>query len=203
VPPGGCGGQHSDHSYPFMLQSGLKVAIPSTPYDAKGLTVTAIRDNDPVVLFCPQALLTAKGDVPQKNLYNTSCSGEIKKHGNDITVVATGHLVPVALRTADEFERKGISIEVFDPRSLLPLDLNLLKNSVSKTGRVVIIDDSNRYCGFASEVAAILSEECFEDLKKPVIRVTRADTPVPFSPPLEKFILPDQEKLVYAINKLI
>ncbi len=201
--PGSCGGQHSDHSYPFMLQSGMKVAMPSTPYDAKGLTITAIRDNDPVILFYPQNLLAKKGSVPEEIYTIPLGSGQIKKKGSDITIIATGHLVPIAVKVAEEFENKGLSIEVFDPRSLLPLDLKLLKKSVNKTGRVVIIDDSNRNCGFAAEVSAILAEECFERLKKPIIRVTRADTPVPFSPPMEKFVLPGQERLVYAINKLI
>ena len=129
--------------------------------------------------------------------------GEIKHEGKDITVVATGHLVRIAVDLAKKLETKGISIEVFDPRTLLPLDIKMLKESVKKTGKVVIFDDSNKKCGFASDISAILAEECFSYLKAPIKRVSRADVPVPFSPPLENYALPNEEKLNDSINKVI
>ena len=200
---GSTAGQHSDQAYPYVLHGGMKVVIPSTPYDAKGLIVSAIRDNDPVMVFLPQSILGIKGEVPE-DLYTIPLGlGEIKNAGNDITVVATGHLIPVAINVAKEFEKEGLSIEVIDPRTLLPLDIKMIKKSVNKTGRVVVFDDSNRTCGFAAEVSAILAEECFEILKKPIIRITRADVPVPFSPPMENFMLPNKNKLINAIKKLI
>lgn len=200
---GSCSGQHSDHAYPYVLHGGMKAIIPSTPYDVKGLIISAIRDDDPVMVFLPQYLLGGKGDVPEENYVIPLGLGDIKNAGNDITVIATGHLVPVAIKVAKEFEKEGLSVEVIDPRTLLPLDTGMIKKSVSKTGRVAIIDDSNRTCGFAAEISAILAEECFDALKKPVIRVTRADVPVPFSPPMEKYMLPNEDKLKNAIKKLI
>jgi len=200
---GATSGQHSDHAYPYVMHGGMKVVMPSTPYDAKGLLISAIRDNDPVVVFLPEFLMAGKGDVPEEYYTIPLGVGEIKNPGSDITVIATGHLVPVALKVAKEYEKEGLSVEVIDPRTLLPLDMGMIKKSASKTGRVAIIDDSNRTCGFAAEVSAILAEECFDNLKKPVIRITRADVPVPFSPPMEKYMLPNEDKLRHAIKKLI
>ncbi len=200
---GSSAAQHSDHAYPNVLQGGMKVIIPSTPYDLKGLMVSAIRDDDPVMVFLPARLLALKGDVPE-DIYSIPLGkGEIKHKGKDITVVATGHLVRIAVDLAKKLETKGISIEVFDPRTLLPLDIKMLKESVKKTGKVVIFDDSNKKCGFASDISAILAEECFSYLKAPIKRVSRADVPVPFSPPLENYALPNEEKLNDAINKVI
>jgi len=196
---GSTAGQHSDHAYPYLLHAGMKVLMPSTPYDAKGLISSAIADDDPVAVFLPQKLFPSKGEVPEEEYKVPIGVGQIKKEGTDITVVATGHLVPLAIKAGEDLEKKGISLEVFDPRTLLPLDKDLLIRSVSKTGRAVIFDDSNRTCGFAAEVSAVLSEECFKYLKGPVIRVTRPDVPVPFSPPMEEFVLPDEVKLIKAI----
>ena len=198
---GGMAGQHSDNPYPYLLHSGMKTVIPATPYDAKGLLVSAIRDDDPVAVFLPVNLLGTKGDVPEEQYSIPIGKGEIKKEGDDVTVVATGHLVKTALEAAKELETKGISVEVYDPRTLLPLDRELLFKSVKKTGRLVVFDDSNRTCGFAAEVSAIIAEECFENLKSPISRITRADVPVPFSAQMESFVLPDKEKLLRAILK--
>jgi pyruvate dehydrogenase E1 component beta subunit len=200
---GSSAAQHSDHAYPNVLHGGIKVIIPSTPYDLKGLMISAIRDDDPVMVFLPARILALKGDVPE-DIYSVPMGkGEIKHKGNDVTVVATGHLVQIAINLAKKLENKGISIEVFDPRTLLPLDIIMLKESVKKTGRVVIFDDSNKKCGFASDISAILAEECFSYLKAPIKRVARADVPVPFSPPLENYVLPNEEKLTDSINKII
>jgi len=199
----GLAGQHSNHPYPYLLHAGMKVVMPSSPYDAKGLFAAAIREDDPVMVFAPAAALGIRGPVPEKPYVIPLGQGEIKREGSDVTVVAVGHLVNQALHVAEEMEKEGISVEVFDPRTLLPLDRRLLFESVSKTGRVVIFDDSNRTCGFAAEVASILAEECFTNLKAPVKRVTRADVPVPFSTPMENYVLPSPERLAYAIRAVM
>jgi len=200
---GGMAGQHSDNPYPYILHGGMKTVIPSTPYDAKGLLVSAIRDDDPVAFFIPINIQGMKGNVPEEEYSIPLGKGEIKKEGKDITVVAVGHLVSIALEVAEKAETEGRSIEVFDPRTLLPLDRELLKKSVSKTGRVIIFDDSNRTCGYAAEISAFISEECFKYLKAPIKRVTRADVPVPFSRTLEEYVLPDEKKLFRAINNIL
>jgi len=199
---GGMAGQHSDNPYPYILHGGMKTVIPSTPYDAKGLLVSAIRDNDPVAFFLPINIQGMKGNVPEEEYSIPLGKGEIKKEGKDITVVAVGHLVSIALEVAEKAETEGRSVEVFDPRTLLPLDKELLKKSVSKTGRVIIFDDSNRTCGYAAEISAFISEECFKYLKAPIKRITRADVPVPFSKTLEQYVLPDEKKLFRAINSI-
>jgi len=197
----GLAGQHSDHTYPSLVQGGMKVVIPSTPYDAKGLLTAALRENDPVVVFAPAACMSTKGPVPDEEIYIPLGSGEIKKIGSDITVVAIGPLVMEAIKTAHRLESEGISVEVFDPRSLLPFDYPLFESSVRKTGRLVIFDDSNRTCGFASEIAAYASENLFACLRAPIRRITRADVPVPFSIALDKSVLPSVPQLEQAVRE--
>jgi pyruvate/2-oxoglutarate/acetoin dehydrogenase E1 component len=199
---GGIAGQHSDNPYSFLLHGGMKVVIPSCAYDAKGLLISAIRDDDPVAVFLPTRVLADKGPVPEEQYTIPLGKADIKREGKDITVVATGHLVQTALSAADKLEKEGISVEVFDPRSLLPFDKETLQKSVSKTGRVVIIDDSPITCGFSNFVSSVIAEEFFDYLKAPVKIVARADVPVPFSQPLEEYVLPNEEKLVGAIKKI-
>ena len=134
-----------------------------------------------LLCFLPAGITGRKGDVPEEQYTIPIGVGEIKREGTDITVVATGRLVLKALEAAENLASEGYSIEVFDPRTLFPLDKPLLKKSVKKTGRVIIMDDSTRTCGFAADVAAFLSDDCFEQLKAPIKRITRADVPVPFS----------------------
>lgn len=188
---GSIAGQHSDSPHSFMVQGLMKTIMPANAYDAKGLVTSAIRDNDPVIVFLPAGITGRKGMVPEEQYTIPIGVGEIKREGTDITVVATGRLVLKALEVSEKLESEGYSIEVFDPRTLFPLDKPMLKKSVRKTGRVIIMDDSTRTCGFASEVAAILSDECFSSLKAPIKRITRADVPVPFSLILEKQVVPD------------
>ncbi|MHB1346787.1 MAG: alpha-ketoacid dehydrogenase subunit beta [Candidatus Humimicrobiaceae bacterium] len=188
---GSIAGQHSDSPHSFMVQGLMKTIMPANAYDAKGLVTSAIRDNDPVIVFLPAGITGRKGMVPEEQYTIPIGIGEIKREGTDITVVATGRLVLKALEVSEKLESEGYSIEVFDPRTLFPLDKPMLKKSVRKTGRVIIMDDSTRTCGFASEVAAILSDECFSSLKAPIKRITRADVPVPFSLILEKQVVPD------------
>jgi len=202
---GSIAGQHSDSPHSFMMQGLMKTIMPSTAYDAKGLVTSAIRDDDPVMVFLPAGITGKRGDVPEEQYTLPIGVGEIKREGTDITVVATGRLVLKALEVAEKLEEEGYSIEVFDPRTLFPLDKPLLKKSVQKTGRVIIMDDSSRTCGFAAEVAAFLSDECFDSLKTPIKRITRADVPVPFSKKLEKLVVPDGvnelTETVYGILK--
>ena len=192
----------SDNPYSFLLHGGMKVVIPSCAYDAKGLLVSAIRDNDPVAVFLPTRVMADRGPVPEEQYTIPLGKADIKKEGSDITVVATGHLVTAALSVAKKFEEEDVSIEVFDPRTLLPFDKEALKKSISKTGRVVIIDDSPITCGFSNFVASIIAEEFFALLKAPVKIVARADVPVPFSQPLEEYVLPNEEKLIDAVKKI-
>jgi len=194
---------HSDSPYSFLLHGGMKVVIPSCAYDAKGLIVSAIRDNDPVAVFVPTGAMADTGEVPEEQYSIPLGKADIKREGTDVTVVATGHLVAAALSAAKKLEKEGVSVEVFDVRSLLPLDMEALEKSVAKTGRVVIIDDSPITCGFGSFVASIVAEEFFSYLKAPVKIVARADLPVPFSRPLEEYVIPSEEKLILAIKKII
>jgi len=196
----GLAGQHSDHLYPCLLQAGMKVVIPSSPYDAKGLFTAAIREDDPVVVFAPAALMNTTDSVPEDEVHVPLGSGQIKHSGTDVTVVAVGHLVIEALKVAQQFEKEGISVEVLDPRSLLPFDHALLRSSVRRTGRLIVFDDSNHTCGFAAEIAAYAAEYLSESLKAPITRITRADVPVPFSTALDKHVLPRTEQLERAIK---
>ena len=196
--------QHSDNPYSFLIHGGMKVVIPSCAYDAKGLLVSAIRDNDPVAVFLPTRILAEKGEVPEEQYSIPLGKAEIKKTGSDITVVAIGHCVNIAIDVARKLEaEEGISVEVFDPRTLLPFDNETLEKSISKTGKVVIIDDSPISCGFSNEIAALIGEKYFSKIKAPVKIIARADVPIPFSEPLEEYVLPNNEKLKKAIYMLI
>lgn len=199
----GLAGQHSDHPYPFMVHAGMKTVIASTPYDMKGLMISAIRDNDPVMIFAPAKVLALKGVVPEESYAIPFGQADIKRQGSDITVAAVGHLVHDALKVAELLANEGISLEVFDPRTLLPFDKTTLLESVAKTGRLIVLDDSNRTCGFASEVSAIVAEEGFSYLKAPIKRVTRADVPVPFNVAMENFVVPTQEDLIRAVRQIL
>jgi pyruvate/2-oxoglutarate/acetoin dehydrogenase E1 component len=199
----GLAGQHSDHLYPLLMQCGLKVLMPATPYDAKALFTAAMREDDPVVLFAPSAVMGQRGIVPEEEIYIPLGRGEIRQTGTDVTVLTSGPLLAEALKVAARLEKEGISIEVMDARSLLPFDHALLESSVTKTGRLIIFDDANRTCGFAAEIAAYAAERLFQSLKAPVIRITRADLPVPFSTALDKQVLPNSEQLERAIQHVI
>lgn len=199
----GLAGQHSDHLYPCLLQAGMKVLIPSTPHDAKGLFTAAMRDDDPVVIFAPASAMNTTGEVSEDEVYVPLGVGDIKKSGTDITVVAVGHLVGEALEVAKQLETEGISVEVLDPRSLLPFDHALLESSVRRTGRLVVFDDSNHTCGFAAEILAYTAEFLSDSLRAPITRITRADVPVPFSTALDKYVLPRSGQLKQAIRERV
>lgn len=196
----GVAGQHSDNSYPLLIHGGIKAILPSNPYDAKGLTLAAIQDDDPVALYFPSALLGVKGEVPEESYTIPLGQAKIVREGSDVTIAATGWLVREALAAAERLSEQGIEAEVYDPRTLLPLDRDCLSASVRKTGRLVVFDDSNRTCGFAAELAAFAAEELFEHLVAPVRRVTRADITVPYSPSLERYVLPNAARLETAVH---
>jgi acetoin:2,6-dichlorophenolindophenol oxidoreductase subunit beta len=193
----GLAAQHSDDPYSFFLHAGVKTVLPSTPVDAYGLMISAIRDDDPVVYFAPAAALPVRGEVPDAPPSVAIGSGRIHRAGSDVTVVAVGHLVHDALAVAEELAGE-VSVEVFDPRTLYPFDWELLAASVERTGRLVVYDDSNRTCGLAAEVVATAAEE-MRLVAKPR-RVTRADAPIAFAVELEVAALPSRAQLAAAVR---
>ena len=197
---GGQAGQHADNPYPYLLHAGFKVVAPSCAHDAKGLLISAIREDDPVFFIASAGLLGRKAEVPEEAFSVPLGVGRTLRPGRDVTVIANGNTVPDALAVADELAGEGIDVLVWEPRSLMPLDINGLCEAVSATGRVVLFDDSNRSCGFAAELAAVIAERVFDSLRAPIRRVTRADITVPFSLPLEAAVLPGRSALAKAIR---
>jgi pyruvate/2-oxoglutarate/acetoin dehydrogenase E1 component len=199
--PGGSAAQHSEDTYPQLLNFGMKVVIPSTPYDQKGLFRSALEEDDPVIIFWPGSLMGARGEVPVDYYEVPLGSADVKREGEDLTIIATGKHVPIAQDIAEEYDEA--SIEVVDPRSLLPLDEETIFESVKKTGRVVVVDQTNRYCGAASEIGSRISNGCFWYLDTPVKRVTRADVPISYSPPQEEYVLPDEDTIKRAVDDVL
>ncbi len=189
----------------LMSIPGLKIVSPSTPYDAKGLLKSAIRDDNPVIFFQRTALMLSglTFDVPENEYTIPLGKADIKREGSDVTVVAIGAMVSRALNAAEMLKEKGISIEVIDPRTLVPLDKQAIIDSVKKTNRIVIMDEEPKTGSAASEISAIIAEEAFEYLDAPIKRVCAPDTPIPYSSILEKFWMPDEENLIEAINKIV
>ena len=196
--------QHSQSFYSFFVHTpGLIVAVPTTPYDAKGLLNTAIADDNPVIFVENKRTVNIKGEVPEEYYKIPFGKADIKRVGTDITIVATQALVYDALNVAQEMEKEGVSIEVIDPRTLKPFDKKTVVDSVKKTGRAIVCDEGWIYCGMASEMSAMISEECFDVLDAPVTRVAAPDTPCPFSPPLEDAFIPGKEEIRKAVSKII
>jgi len=197
---GSAAAQHSEVVYPQLLGApGLKIVVPSEAGDMKGLLKAAIRDDDPVLVFEHGRLGFTRGTVPDGDHVLPLGKGAVKRAGSDVTIVAIGAMVPKALTVADELAKDGIAVEVFDPRSLVPLDEDGLLTSVAKTGRVVIADEGHRRGGAAADLAAIIIDKGFDSLNAPIKRVTALDTPIPFSPPLEEFVLPNEAKIKAAV----
>ena len=187
----------------FMHVPGLQVAVPSTPYDAKGLLKTAIRNDNPVI-FCEHKLLyPITGPVPDEEYTLPFGVADIKREGNDVTIVATLYMVHKALKAAEELEKDGISVEIVDPRTLVPLDKETIINSVKKTGRVVIVTEDCKTAGVSAEIAAVIAEEALDYLDAPVKRVANPDVPIPFSPPLESFVIPDEKRIIQAVKEVV
>ena len=200
----GWAGQHSNCLYHlFMGTPGLRVALPSTPADAKGLMKAAIRDDNPVVFLQHFLLTLEKGDVPDEDYVIPFGVADVKRAGSDVTIVATGWMVQKSLAAAEALAKEGIAAEVIDPRTIAPLDVNTIVNSVKKTGRLVLVDQAPRHASVAVVIAGEIAEHAFAYLKAPVRLVTAADTPVPFSEPLEHFVLPDSNKIIHAVKSVL
>lgn len=187
----------------FVHVPGLKVVMPSTPYDAKGLLKSAIRDDNPVIFIEHKLLYPIQGEVPEGDYMVPLGVAEIKREGKDVTVVATSRMVQVALAAADRLALEGIEVEVLDPRTLAPLDEARILVSVMKTSRLIIAQDATPRCSFASEVAAIVAEQGLAYLDAPITRVAALPTPVPFAPVLEQHVIPGEGKLVAAIRDVV
>jgi pyruvate/2-oxoglutarate/acetoin dehydrogenase E1 component len=179
--------------------------LPSTPYDIKGLLKTAIRDDNPVISFESSRLLARKGPVPEEEYAIPLGQAHIKREGSDVTVVALAWLVHEALAAAEELAREGVSVEVVDPRSLVPLDRETIRSSVRKTGRLVIADEAGPTAGFSAEVAALATEDpaTFARLEAPVKRVCALQVPIPYSPILENHVFPDRQRIIAGIREVL
>jgi acetoin:2,6-dichlorophenolindophenol oxidoreductase subunit beta len=197
--------QHSDRPYPmFMNAPGLKVLAPTTPADVKGMLKSAIRDDDPVLVFEDTTLWTLKDAVStDPDLLVPIGKAEIKHAGSDVTVIAVAGAMKPALAAAQALQSERISVEVVDPRTLAPLDKETLIRSVARTGRVVVVDIANRTCGAAAEICAVLGEEAFESLKKPIRRLSTPDVHVPFNPNMEKTLFPTKDSIIAAVKGLL
>jgi pyruvate dehydrogenase E1 component beta subunit len=195
--------QHSQCLYNvFTHVPGLKVVMPSTPYDAKGLLIQAIRDDDPVVFCEHKALYATEGDVPQESYAIPFGEANIVREGSDITVVALGRMVLLADEAADALARDGISCEIIDPRTTSPFDEETVLESVENTGRLVVVDESNPRCSMATDISSLVAQKGFEFLKAPIEMVTAPHTPVPFSGALEDLYIPSAERIDAAIRKV-
>ncbi len=198
--------QHSQSPYSmFMNLAGLKMFLPSTPYDIKGLLKTAIRDNNPVISFESNRLMTRKGPVPEEDYTIPFGKADIKREGSDVTIVALAWLVHEALAAAEELAREGISVEVVDPRTLVPLDSEAIRRSVQKTGRLVIADEAGPTAGFSAEVAAVATEDAatFARLQAPVKRICALQVPIPYSPILEGHVFPDRKRIMTGVREVL
>jgi pyruvate/2-oxoglutarate/acetoin dehydrogenase E1 component len=196
---GSMAAHHSDRSHPiFMHIPGFKVVFPSTAYDGKGLLKTAIRDDDPVIFCEDRTILGARGHVPEEEYCIPFGQADIKRKGSDVTIVAIGGMVTRALQAAEALAEEGISAEVLDPRTLVPLDKQAILDSVAKTGRLVTVDMAHKTCSAASEIAAIVAMEGFWDLQAPIQRVGTANVHIPFSTALEPLCYPTADSIADA-----
>nr|BBH95911.1 TPP-dependent acetoin dehydrogenase complex, E1 protein subunit beta [Thermogemmatispora argillosa] len=187
----------------FTATPGLKVVTASTPADAKGLLKSAIRDPDPVLFFEHKLLYNSRGTVPAGDYLVALGEGRVMREGNDVTLVAYLYMVPRALKVAEELAHEGISVEVWDPRTLVPFDRDGLRRSLEKTGRLVIVQEAPRRNGFGAEIAAIAAEEFFPLLKGPIKRVCGTNTPMPYAPELEQFVIPDEARIAAGVREVL
>jgi len=187
----------------FMHVPGLKVVAPSTAYDAKGLLVSSIRDDNPVIFVEHKFIYDLEGEVPE-DIYSIPLGkADVKRQGSDVTVIATMAMVHIALEVAEELSKEGISVEVIDPRTLQPLDGETIIESVKKTHKVVIVHEAVKFAGPGAEIAAMIAEEAFDYLDAPIKRVAAPFTPVPFSPVLEQAYIPSKEKIIAAVKEAV
>lgn len=197
--------QHSDRPYPmFMNVPGLKIVVPATPTDAKGLLKAAIRDDDPVLVFEDNDLWSMREEVPTDTDFIVPIGkAAVRCAGSDVTIVSVAGCLKASLAAAKALAADGISAEVIDLRTLVPMDTDAILDSLGKTGRLVIVDYAHRTCGAAAEIAAIVAEEGFDLLQKPIRRVTTPDVPIPFSPPLEKPLYPNKDSIAAIARSLM
>jgi acetoin:2,6-dichlorophenolindophenol oxidoreductase subunit beta len=200
----GNGAQHSQNLEAlFCHMRGLKVVMPSTPYDAKGLLKTAIRDNNPVVFLEHKVLYNMKGEIPDAEYTIPFGKADIKREGNNVTLIATSWMVLKALEAAKRLEADGIDVEVIDPRTLVPLDKETIFNSVVKTGRAIIVNEGHEFCNIATELAFTINELAFDYLDAPVKRVTSRQCPTPYSRKLELLTVPSEERIIKAVREVL
>ncbi len=200
----GISSQHSQSFYPiFSYFAGLKVVIPSGPYDAKGLLIAAIRDDDPVI-FCEHKMLYEMSEeVPDESYEIPLGEANFVRSGGDVTIVAFSRMVHIASEAADELSKQGIECDIIDPRTSSPLDTESILESVEETGRLVIVDESGPRFGMASEISSIVAEEAFASLKAPIGKVTPPFVPIPAAPNLESLYIPDSRQVIAAVNKVM
>jgi len=200
----GWAGQHTGSIYGmFTGVPGLKVALPATPADAKGLMATAIRDDNPVCFFHHYLLTLEEGEVPEGEYLVPFGQADVRRAGDDVTIVATGAMVGRALAAAEALTADGIGAEVIDPRTLVPLDMATILDSVRKTGRLVLVDQATRHASAAAVIAAEVADRGFSYLRAPVRLVTALDATVPYSKPMEEYILPDEAKITEAVRTVL
>ena len=198
--------EHSISPYAmFMNAPGLKILLPTTPYDIKGLLKTALRENNPVISFEPFMLGKMKGAVPEKEYFIPFGKAAVRREGTDLTIVALGRMAHIALEAAEDLAKSGVSAEVIDPRTLVPMDKAAILRSVRKTGRLVIVDEACQTCGAAAEIMAQAASDknTFSRLKSAPARVCGLDVPIPFSPPMEHYAVPDKAKIIRAVKGVI
>ena len=210
------GAQHAQNLQAFFTHvPGLKVVAPSTAYDAKGLLKAAVRDENPVLIFehkllygskgqrAEKGALSPTGEVPEEDYVVPIGKGAVRREGRDATLVSIHRMLYTALSAADKLADEGIEVEIIDPRSLVPLDKELIYDSVHKTGRLLIVEEDNLTNGWGAEIAALAADEAFEWLDAPIKRVAAPDVPPPFAPPLEAEYLPDEDKIIAAVRSLL
>jgi pyruvate/2-oxoglutarate/acetoin dehydrogenase E1 component len=198
-------GAHHSHTFYnwFANTPGLKVALPSTPHDVKGLFKTALRDPGPVLFIEHKSLYNSKGPVPEEEYLIPFGEARVVREGSDVTIIAMSKMVGVATRAAEALGQEGISAEVIDPRTVVPLDREAITNSIKKTGKLAIVDESPSTCSFAAELMAIAVEDCFRDLQAAPVRICSVSVPNPFSPVLEDQMIPSPERVAGEVRRLL
>jgi pyruvate/2-oxoglutarate/acetoin dehydrogenase E1 component len=186
-----------------MAIPGLKVVVPSTPVDMIGLFAAAVRDPDPVIVVEPKVLYSSKGDVPDGEIVDQLGTARVLRSGGDVTICALGAMVPKALAAADRLAGDGVSAEVIDVRSLVPLDVSTILDSVGRTGRLVTVEENPRLCGWGAEVSSIVAEEGFFALDGPIVRVTTPHLPLPSADVLEDAAIPSVDRIVQGVQRAV
>ncbi len=202
---GSAAAEHSISPYSmYMNVPGLKIILPTTAYDAKGLFKTAFKDNNPVISFEHMLLGGVKDEVPEEEYFIPFGEARIRRQGNDVTVVALAKMINEALAAAEDLAKEGISLEIIDPRTLVPLDVDTIRKSVAKTGHLAVVDEACPTCGVAAEIISQVVEdtETFGKLRARPVRVCGLNIPIPFSPPMEQYALPDKQKIIEAVRAI-